>query len=107
VRETCTLKPMNSSPRTVTAGTSATFTATVRPARSDLPKASVVFQVYVKTGSTWVLYKSVTKVIDDAGVASLAWTFTTNGSWYVRAQAQPTSVNSNSFWTPNSYCNVS
>lgn len=106
VRETCSLAPMYSTAKTVAAGTTITFNATVRPARSDLPKANVVFQVYKKSGSGWVLNKSVTKLINDSGVAALTWTFA-SGSWYVRAQAQPTSVNSNSFWTPNSYVNAS
>jgi len=97
VRETCSLKPSIYGP--VSPGTSVTFSATVRPARSDLPKANVIFQVYAEVGSAWKLYRSVTKVIDDAGVATMSWTFTTAGSWKVRAQAQPTSVNSNSFWT--------
>ncbi len=97
VRETCSLKPSMYGP--VSPGTSVTFNATVRPARSDLPKANIVFQVYRLSGSSWVLYRSGTEVIDDAGIATMSWTFTTAGSWKVRAQAQPTSVNSNSFWT--------
>jgi hypothetical protein len=70
VRETCSLKPSMYGP--VAPGTSVTFSATVRPARSDLPKANVVFQVYRLSGSSWVLYRSVTKVIDDAGIATMS-----------------------------------
>jgi hypothetical protein len=106
VRETCSLSPTYSTAKSVAAGSSTTFKATVRPARSDLPKANVNFQVYKKSGSSWTLSTSVTKTIDDSGVATLSWTWS-SGSWYVRAQAQPTSVNSNSFWTKNSYFNAS
>jgi len=52
------------------------------------------------------------RVLDELGFdanGNVSWpvTFSTTGSFYVRAQTQPTSVNSNSFWTPNQYFNVS
>jgi hypothetical protein len=98
VRETATLLPSTTGPLAV--GTSVTFSTLVRPARPDLPKATVLFQVFLDTGGSWVLYASVPGAIDDSGVAVFPWAFPAAGSWAVRAQAQPTSVNSNSFWTP-------
>jgi hypothetical protein len=102
VRQTIAIRPMNSGTKKVSAGTKVTFNATVRPARPELAKANVLFQLYRKSGSSWVLSKSATRVINDDGVASWTVTFSP-GSWYVRAQAQPTPVNANSFWTPNQY----
>jgi hypothetical protein len=97
VRETSTLLPSTMGP--VTAGTSVTFAAIVRPARTDLPKANVVFEVSLQSGGSWVRYASIPATINEAGVAVVPWTFPSTGSWAVRAQAQPTAVNSNSFWS--------
>ncbi len=98
VRETTTLLPSAVGP--VAAGTAVTFSAIVRPARADLPKTTVTFQVALESGGVWLPYASFPVAIDDAGVARLAWAFPAAGSWAVRAQAAPTAVNSNSFWTP-------
>jgi hypothetical protein len=106
VRQTIAIRPQHSGTKSVSAGTKVTFTATVRPARPELQKANVLFQLYKKSGSSWVLSKSATLVIDDEGIATWTVTFS-SGSWYVRAQAQPTPVNANSFWTPNQYYTAS
>jgi hypothetical protein len=107
VRQTIVIRPDNgSATKKVSAGTKVTFTATVRPSRPELQKANVLFQLYKKSGSSWVLSKSATITIDDAGVASWPVTFS-SGTWYVRAQAQPTPVNANSFWTPSQYYSAS
>jgi hypothetical protein len=100
VRQTIVVRPVHTGTRRVAAGTSVTFTATVRPVRPELAKANVRFELYRRSGSAWVLARSATVVIDDAGVASYPFTFA-YGRWYVRAQAQPTQVNANSFWTPS------
>jgi len=100
VRQTIVIRPVHTGTRRVAAGTSVTFNATVRPVRPELAKANVRFELYRRSGSGWVLSRSVTVVIDDAGVASSTFTFGA-GRWYVRAQAQPTQVNANSFWTPS------
>ena len=102
VRQTIAIRPQVSGTGSVSAGSSITFAATVRPARPELAKAGVLFQLYLKSGGSWVLSKSATVVIDDSGIAQYTFAFP-SGSWYVRAQAQPTPVNANSFWTPNQY----
>jgi hypothetical protein len=102
VRQTIVIRPVHTGTRRVAAGTSVTFTATARPVRPELAKANVRFELYRRSGSSWVLARSVTVVIDDAGIASTTFTFG-SGRWYVRAQAQPTQVNANSFWTPSQY----
>ncbi len=108
VRQTCSISPSHSGTVTVGAGSKITFTTTSRPARSDLPIANVKFEVFQKNSSgAWVLHSSVMRPINSAGQVQWPVTFSTKGSYYVRAQTQPTSVNSNSFWTPNQYYNVS
>ncbi len=102
VRQTIVIRPVHTGTRRVAPGTSVTFNATVRPVRPELAKASVRFEQYRRSGSSWVLARSATVVIDDAGIASYTFTFG-SGRWYVRAQAQPTQVNANSFWTPSQF----
>ncbi len=99
VRQTAVIRPVHSGAARVTAGTRVTFTVTVRPARPELPPADVRFELYRRSGSSWVLSRSVTVAIDAAGRAAYTFRFD-GGSWRVRAQAQPTQVNANSFWTP-------
>ena len=99
VRQTATIRPIHSGTRSVSSGTTVTFSVQVRPARPELQKANVLFQLYRNSGGSWILSRSATVVIDDAGMAVYPFTFTT-GKWFVRAQAQPTPVNANSFWTP-------
>jgi hypothetical protein len=100
VRQTIVIRPIHDGTRRVAAGTSVTFTATVRPAGPALPTASVRFELYRRSGSRWILSRSVAVAVDLAGVASTTFTFA-RGTWYVRAQAQPTRVNANSLWTPS------
>jgi hypothetical protein len=107
VRQTASISPSHSSTVTVARGSTITFTTTSRPARSDLPTANVRFELWQKSSSgTWVLNSSVTRSIDANGNVNWPVTFSTKGSFYVRAQTQPTSVNANSFWTANQYYTV-
>jgi hypothetical protein len=102
VRQTATIRPIHSGTRSVSSGSTVTFTVQVRPARPELQKAGVLFQLFRKSGGSWALSRSATIVIDDAGNARWPVTFEA-GTWYVRAQARPTPVNANSFWTPNQF----
>lgn len=107
VRQTISLRPTNGGKtKTISKGTSIAFTATVRPARPELQKANVAFEVWQKSGGSWVRVQTATKTIDSNGIASWSWSASSAGSFYVRAQAQPTPVNANSFWTPNEYYTV-
>ncbi len=107
VRQTCSISPSHSGTVTLVAGSKITFTTTSRPARSDLPTANVKFEIWQQSSSgSWVLHSSVMKPINSSGQVSWPVTFSTKGSFYVRAQTQPTSVNSNSFWTPNQYYTI-
>jgi len=106
VRQTIAVRPQNTSTQTISRGRVITFTATVRPARPELQKAVVRFELYRRSGSSWVLSQTTNRTIDSNGVASWSWTASSAGSFYVRAQAQPTPVNSNSFWSPSQFYNV-
>jgi len=101
VRQFVVLRPTNSGRvKTMSAGTRVTFTATVRPIGPTLAPAKVTFQFWRLVGSHWV---SVTKrdvYADFSGRASVTWAFTSRGQWYVRAVADPTQTNANSFWSP-------
>jgi hypothetical protein len=106
VRQTATVRPIHTGTMAVSRGTTVTFSVQVRPARPELQKANVVFQLYRRSGGSWVLSRTATVVIDGAGMALYPFTFAV-GTWYVRAQAQPTPVNANSFWTPNQFYKAS
>jgi hypothetical protein len=101
VRQTISLKASVASGKTISHGSTVTFTATVRPARPELQKAVVAFELFRKSGSSWVLDKTTKVTINGDGVATWTWSATASGSYHVRAQAQPTPVNANSFWSPN------
>jgi len=106
VRQTIAVRPQNTSTQTISRGTTITFTATVRPARPELQKAVVAFELYRRSGSSWVLAQTTHRTIDSNGIATWSWSASSSGSFYVRAQATPTPVNSNSFWSPSQFYNV-
>ncbi len=107
VRETITLRPTHSGVATLSAGTAITFNGIVRPTGPNLPRANVLFQIWQKTSSgTWALHTSYTKASDVDGNTYWTVTWSTKGEFYIRAQSQPTSVNANSFWSPNEYYTI-
>ncbi|HET9481924.1 MAG TPA: hypothetical protein VFP98_09230, partial [Candidatus Polarisedimenticolia bacterium] len=87
-------------PRTIATGRKVTFTTTVRPMLATSPTPTVTFVVYRRIGAGWVLFKRTSVIVDPAGRATLAWTFSKAGSWYVRAQAPATRSNAASAWSP-------
>lgn len=98
VRQTLVLRPAPGPTRAVRAGTRVAFTATVRPIGSIAPPR-VTFAVWHLVGGRWQRVTMRTVGADASGRATLAWTFTARGSWYVRAMATPTTVNANSAWS--------
>lgn len=101
VRQIALLRPTNiGAVDDVLAGTTIRFTTTVRPARPELPKATVTFVVYGLLGRTWTLVSTRDVVIDANGLAVADVTFSGRGSWYVRSIARPTFTNANSVWSP-------
>jgi len=101
VRQFVVLRPTNSGRvKTVSAGTRVTFTATVRPIGPTLAPAKVTFQFWRLLGGHWALVTKRDGYVDAGGRASVTWAFTSRGQWYVRAIADPTQTNANSFWSP-------
>jgi hypothetical protein len=101
VRQIALLRPTNGGTvRTVARGTTVTFTVTVRPARPELPPARVTFVAYRWVGGRWTPVVRVDQLVDGSGRATWSWRFSSVGSWYVRAIANPTPYNANSLWSP-------
>ena len=101
VRQIALLRPSNGGAvKTISRNTSITFTTTVRPARPELPPATVKFTFYRLSGSTWVLQTQRTVTANAAGLAQTTFKFSSSGQWYVRSMANPTPYNANSVMSP-------
>ena len=101
VRQYVVLRPTNfGSIRYVRAGTAVTFTATIRPIGADLAPGKATFAFFHYVSGHWQRAATRTFVADQYGRASTTWTFSTPGQWYVRAVADPTPTNANSYWSP-------
>jgi hypothetical protein len=92
VRQTIVLRPTNKAEKAVRKGTTVTFHATVRPAWDDV-RTAVTFLVYRKVDKKWAVAARRVVKTGASGVASLRWTFTRTGQWYVRAAAGATPAN--------------
>ncbi|MGC8635260.1 MAG: GH25 family lysozyme [Candidatus Limnocylindrales bacterium] len=100
VRQLIVLRPTSSGQvKHVPAGTRVTFTATVRPIGPDMAPVKVTFQFWRQVGGRWTLATRRDVYAGADGRASWAWTFSSPGSWYVRAVANPTPTNANSYAT--------
>ena len=99
VRQTIALGTSLHPSRTITRGTTVTFTSIVRPAGTGLPRATVSYVVYRRVGTAWVLYRRISVTGDATGKARLAWRFSLPGSWYVRSAALATTSNAQSTWS--------
>lgn len=101
VRQIALLRPTNSGKvRTIASGTEVTFTTTVRPARPELVRAKVTFTFTLYQHGRLIYSGKRDVYIDSAGLARWTWKFGTWGDWYVRAVANPTPANANSYWSP-------
>ncbi len=101
VRQAIMVQPTGSGRvRSVTAGSSVTFTATVRPIGSLVPRARVTFQVWRQVGGHWVLASTRSVTANSVGRARSTWRFSVRGQWYVRAFASSTSTNAISALSP-------
>ncbi len=101
VRQIALLRPTNSGKvRTIASGTEVTFTTTVRPARPELVRAKVTFTFTLYQHGRLIYGGKRDVYIDSAGLARWTWKFGTWGDWYVRAVANPTPANANSYWSP-------
>jgi hypothetical protein len=88
-------------------GTSTTFVATARPSRPELPTQQVRFVLQRRSGGTWVTTVDRTVTVSKAtGTASLIVSWTATGTFRIRANLLPTSVNANSFPTAFEYYRI-
>jgi hypothetical protein len=107
VRQLGILRPTNrGSIKTISRGSSITFTTTVRPARPELAPAQVSFYLYKRVSGVWTRVSTRNVFIDGAGLARTTFTFNSTGDYYVRSQANPTPYNANSVLTQLERYNV-
>jgi len=85
---------------TIAAGTTLTFTATVRPLRPAADRATVRFEIFRQDGGVWSLAARRDVAADATGLATLRWTFATTGPRYVRAKALGNTGHVASNWSP-------
>jgi len=101
VRQLILLRPTTAGQvRSIRAGTRITFTGTVRPVGPTLAPAKVTFGFWQRVDGRWVNVAKRDVYADASGRASWTWAFTSRGQWYVRAMANPTRTNANSYWSP-------
>jgi hypothetical protein len=95
------LRPTNSGTvKSVTRRTRIEFRVTVRPSSAGVPAGDATLQLYRRSSGRWELVSTQVATPDAAGLASIFVTFSSPGSYYVRAQANPTALNANSGWSP-------
>jgi hypothetical protein len=83
-------------------GAVATFTAITRPLRAKgSPAAAVRFEVYRQVNGAWRLVSGRNVATDATGRATLLWTFSLAGQWYVRARALADATYGASAWSPS------
>ena len=98
----------SSSPCRIHQNNKVLFTVTARPNRAELPAQSAQYTVERKSGSTWVtVANSVVAISKSSGNANFSVTFNAKGTWRLRVNLQPTTVNANSFPTGYEYYSVS
>ena len=99
----------SASPCRISLGDEINFTTTARPNRAELPPQAAQFTVQRRSGSTWVdadidaLVIPVSKV---TGTALFNVFFNVRGTWRLRVNLLPTTVNANSFPTAYEYYSV-
>ena len=106
VRQLALITPDNGGlVKAITKGAVVEFRTKVRPARDDVPRTHVTWQIWRIVNNRWTLFSTPLSDPDVAGNAYLTITFNT-GRWFVRSQAMPTQLNANSVWTPGQYYDV-
>lgn len=101
VRQLSALRPTNQGKvKVVPRRTQLAFLTTVRPSRPNVPPGDVTLQAFRLVGTRWTLVTTEVATPDAAGIATVLVSFNAPGKWYVRSQANPTSLNANSGWSP-------
>jgi hypothetical protein len=100
VRQLMLLRPTNGgATRSLPVRAKVTFTGTVRPVGTGAAP-TVTFQFRRLVSGRWTTVASRTAPTDANGRATWTWIFSARGRWYVRAIANPTTMNANSVWSP-------
>jgi hypothetical protein len=106
VRSVVQLRPdSRGATRVVMRGSTVTFSARVQPAPGPAAPGSaaparVTYRLYQLVGRSWVARRTWTVSLDASGSAGLAVTFSSSGSWRVRAYAPGSSTNAISALSP-------
>jgi hypothetical protein len=91
---------------TIARGTAVTLTATVRPLSAAGTRATVRFTINHLVGGVWRQSTHRDVTASATGRATLRWTFSTAGSWYIRAKALENATYAASAWSPRFYHTV-
>lgn len=86
--------------RRVSRGTAVTFAVSVRPIQPPAARGRVEYRLMQLVGHAWVLMRSWTVAPDAAGWARSRLTFSSRGTFSVRARALATATNTGSAWSP-------
>ncbi len=86
--------------RRVSRGTAVTFAVSVRPTQPPAARGRVEYRLLQLVGHAWVLKRSWTVAPDAAGWARSRLTFSSRGTFSVRARALATATNTGSAWSP-------
>ena len=99
IRQTVAVRPSKAA-GTIARGTIVTFTATVKPLEPAGSYATVRFEVYRKVSGVWKLASGRSVIAAANGKATLRWTFSSGGSWYLRSRALANPNYAASAWSP-------
>ena len=86
-------------PRTITSGTTVTFSAGVDPLAPVGARVIVRFEIYRQDNGVWRLAARRDVAAGENGLATLRWTFVSTGSRYVRAKALANAIYAASGWS--------
>jgi hypothetical protein len=97
-RQTIAVHPSRAA-GTIARGKVVTFSATVKPVQPAGSHATVRFELYRKVSGLWKLAVGRSVIASATGTATLRWTFSTAGSWYLRARALANPTFAASAWS--------
>ncbi len=98
VRSAITLRPTNSGRvKALPYGSRVTFSSSAQPTGTGVAPQKISFSFYRYISGRWVFLTKRDAYVDATGRASYTWTFNWRGQWYVRAVANSSGTNANSY----------
>ncbi len=91
---------------TIAAGRTLTLTAAVKTILAPASRVIVRFEIYRRDADAWIRAAQRDVAADATGLASLRWTFSTEGMRYVRARALVNVPDRASNWSPSLFYTV-